>query len=98
MFVVGISCIIHFSLQFLYFLIYVPGYIGRASYEKYRINKGVARPWENNPKWPETKRKLFLYLGINYCLIYPGLIIGSTKLNGIKLRFEGVPSMYEKNY
>lgn len=85
---VGISCIIHFSLQFLYFCIYAPGYFNIFDwYDKYRINKGVKRPWEDNPKWPSIRRKMIIYLGVNYCVMYPGIIIASTKLSGIRLRF-----------
>lgn len=91
---VGISFIIHFVCQTLYFLIYVPGYSDSVAwYERYRINKGM-RPWENIKEWPATKKRLFYYLGINYFIIYPAMIILSTKISGIKVRFEHLPSTY----
>jgi len=57
-------------------------------YEKYRINKGTKRPWENNPKWPILKSRLFYYLGLNYFIVYPAMIYISNRLGGIKERFE----------
>ena len=85
---------IHLVCQILYFLLYAPGYGNLVkAYDKYRINKGVQRPWENEKTWPSTKKKLFLYLGINYLLVYPGLIYISNKLSGIKLRFTEPPSV-----
>ena len=87
LFVVGISCFIHFFCQFLYFCIYAPGYLGLSWYSKFRNNPGGKRVWEDNPSWPKIRARLFTYLGINYCLIYPGMIIISTRLSGIKVRF-----------
>lgn len=95
LFVVGISCCIHFVCQLLYFCIYLPGYLKAApGYEKYRINKGVKRAWEDNPKWDSEKFRLISYLGVNYCLMYPGLITASTWLSGIKVRFDDLPTTY----
>lgn len=84
----SISFFIHFLFQSLYFLIYAPGYANAInSYDKYRINHGVKRAWEDNPDWPKTKRRLFYYLGINYIIVYPAMIILSTAISGIKVRF-----------
>ena len=81
-------------------MLYVPGYSNLSKfYEKYRINKGVIRPWEvKDDSWPAKKYKLFTYLGINYCLVYPLLIIVSTKISGIKVRFEDFPTVYLFHY
>lgn len=94
MFVILISCTIHFCFQIVCFFIYYPGYAGLSkSYEKYRINKGVKKPWKYE-EWPALRRRLFFYLGINYVVMYPLLISMSIKISGLKLRFHDFPSMY----
>jgi hypothetical protein len=76
------------------FMVYAFGYANVFKwYEKYRINEGVQRAWENNPKWPQERLRLFYYLGLNYLLVYPGMLFLSMKLSGIRLRFESEPSM-----
>ena len=76
-------------------MLYLPGYSHLLSfYEKYRINKGVSKPWEIKETWPAKKKKLFTILGINYFIIYPFMVIGSTMISGIKVRFEGFPPLY----
>ena len=90
----GISFCIHFVCQFAYFLIYVPGYAGIMPwYEKYRINKGIKRHWEDEKEWPERKRRLFSYLAMNYLVVYPAMIFVSTYVSGIKVRFDELPTM-----
>ena len=94
-FVFAGSNLIHFICQFLDFLIYVPGYFYLSKvYDRYRINQGVSRPWELKDDWPAKKKKLFTILGINYCLIYPLLILASLKLGFLRLRFDNFPSVY----
>lgn len=89
LFVVAISFCIHFVFQALYFLIYAPGYSNLIkAYDEYRINKGVVRPWEGDQKsWSKTRNRLFYYLGINYLVIYPAMIVLSVKVSGVNVRF-----------
>ena len=93
-FVMGISFCLHFVCQFADFLIYLPGYTGKFPwYEKYRINKGAKRHWEDEKEWPGMRKRLAYYLGLNYLVCYPVMIFLSVKVSGIKVRFEDLPTM-----
>ena len=85
---VSTSFCIHVVCQIIYFVMYVPGYADLVpAYDKYRINQGVNRAWEGNPHWGKTRNKLLFYLGLNYLVIYPMMIVVSTYVSGIKVRF-----------
>ena len=89
----GISFCIHCICQFGYFLIYLPGYMDLIpGYEKFRINKGVKRHWEDQAVWPTMKKRLAFFVGVNYLLMYPALIFASVKISGIKVRFDELPT------
>lgn len=90
----GVSFSIHCLCQFGYFLIYLPGYTDAAKgYEKYRIDQGAPRHWENPKKWPAMRRRLICYVGLNYLVTYPLMVFASVKVSGIKVRFDEFPSM-----
>lgn len=91
----GISFTIHIVCQLGYFLLYLPGYADWVpAYEKFRINKGSRRHWENPGEWPRMKRRLIFFVGVNYLLVYPVMIFLSVKISGIKVRFSEFPTMY----
>ena len=93
------SNVIHFLCQFLYLLIYTPGYLNLSKwYDQYRINKGVKRPWEVKEEWPAKKMKTFIILGINYLVIYPLLLVVSLKLRLLRIRYDNFPSAYFSFY
>jgi hypothetical protein len=46
MFTVVVTLVIHLVFQVLYFLVFLPGYMGSKLYETYAIKKEGVKPWE----------------------------------------------------
>jgi hypothetical protein len=84
---------IHFIFQGLYFMLFLPGYMGHPAYQKYAINKEMNKPWERE-NWPQMKWRTAFYLFLNKGIVFPTLIYASIKLGGTKTRFTDFPTPF----
>ena len=86
------TLIIHVTCQLLYFLIFLPGYLGHSFYQKYLINKSIQKPWQKQ-NWSYMRLRTIWYLFLNKGVVFPLLIYSSMKFSGLKTRFDNFPSV-----
>jgi hypothetical protein len=82
---------LHFGVQFISFLMFLPGYLGLKAYEPYEINKLSVKPWDRK-NWNSQLLKTIGTVLFNKGIIYPITLYISVLIGGPKGRLTDFPS------
>jgi hypothetical protein len=82
---------LHFGVQLISFLLFLPGYLGCKAYKPYEINKLAIKHWDRK-NWNSQLLKTIGTLIFNKGIIYPTILYISMRIGGPKARLTDFPS------